>query len=96
MKARLYLTRYTVEDGADGDGIFLSCKESTPIGAEVAVELPDGRTVSVPLSWYASLVNATPEELRDYELLGDGEGIHWPQLDEDLSVAGLLLGGNDT
>lgn len=64
--------------------------------AEMAVELSDGRTVSVPLFWFASLANATPEQLTDYELLGDGEGLHWPQLDEDLSVAGLLLGGNDT
>lgn len=60
--------------------------------AEMTVELSDGRTISVPLCWFSTLSNATPEQLEDYELLGDGEGIHWRQLDEDLSVKGLLVG----
>lgn len=60
--------------------------------AEMVVSLSDGRTISVPLAWFATLSNATPERLHDYEFLGDGESIHWPQLDEDLSVKALLLG----
>jgi len=59
---------------------------------ELVVDLTDGRTVSVPLSWFASLSNATKEQLNDFQIMGDGEGIHWPQLDEDVSVRGLLLG----
>lgn len=51
-----------------------------------------GRTISVPITWFPSLSSASPAQLQDWEILGDGEGIHWPQLDEDLSVDGLLLG----
>ena len=61
---------------------------------EMIVSLSDGRTVSVPLAWFPTLSNASEQELNDYELLGDGDGIHWPQLDEDLSVKGLLLGAH--
>ena len=57
---------------------------------EMIVSLADGRRLSVPLAWFGSLAQASPEQLQDYELLGDGEGIHWPDLDEDLSVQGLL------
>jgi hypothetical protein len=60
--------------------------------SEMTVSLTDGRTISVPLSWFPSLSGATENQLQDYEILGDGDGIHWPQLDEDLSVKGLLLG----
>ena len=59
---------------------------------DLVVELVDGRTVSVPLRWFPRLTGATPEQLRNFEILADGEGIHWPELDEDLSVAGLLKG----
>lgn len=59
---------------------------------ELIVSLVDGRTLTVPLVWFPLLADATPAQLRQYELLGDGEGIHWPELDEDLSVEGLLLG----
>jgi hypothetical protein len=54
--------------------------------------LADGRTIIVPLAWFPRLLHATPEQRRRWELLGDGEGIHWPDVDEDLSVAGLLRG----
>ncbi|WP_456451385.1 DUF2442 domain-containing protein [Hydrogenimonas sp.] len=60
--------------------------------SEMVVYLKDGRVLSVPLVWFPTLEHASQEALEDYELLGDGEGIHWPQLDEDLSVQGLLLG----
>lgn len=58
----------------------------------IVVDLADGRTVSVPLVWFPRLSSATPEKLANWELLGDGEGIHWPDIDEDLSVVGLLAG----
>jgi hypothetical protein len=59
---------------------------------ELTVSLADGRRVSVPLAWFPRLLNATEEERAIYRLIGGGEGIHWPQLDEDISVAGLLRG----
>lgn len=59
---------------------------------ELIVHLADGRRISVPLAWFPRLLRASPAERRHYELLGDGQGIHWPDLDEDVSVAGLLRG----
>ena len=59
---------------------------------DLVIELVDGRTVTVPLVWFPNLSNATPQQLNNFELLGDGEGIHWPDIDEDLSVSGLLRG----
>jgi len=56
------------------------------------VSLVDGRTITVPLLWFPRLVSANQKQLANYELLGDGEGIHWPDVDEDISVAGLLRG----
>jgi hypothetical protein len=56
------------------------------------VELKDGRTVSVPLKWYPRLAEGTPRERRHWELIGPGIGIHWPDLDEDISVEALLSG----
>ncbi len=54
--------------------------------------LGDGRVISVPLHWYPRLLHATPEERNNWRLMGDGLGIHWPDLDEDVSVEGLLAG----
>lgn len=59
---------------------------------ELVVELVDGRCVSVPLTWFPRLLHATPQQQKKWELLGDGEGIRWPDIDEDLSVVGLLRG----
>jgi hypothetical protein len=58
----------------------------------LAVELIDGRTLSVPLAWYPRLQHGTPEERRNCRLIGRGDGIHWPDLDEDISVSGLVAG----
>ncbi|HEU0079242.1 MAG TPA: DUF2442 domain-containing protein [Longimicrobiaceae bacterium] len=58
----------------------------------LTVELADGRTISVPLAWYPRLTHATPEERKHWRLIGRGEGIHWMDLDEDISVEGLLAG----
>ena len=58
----------------------------------LSVDLVDGRTISAPLIWFPRLAQASKKQLDNWELLGDGEGIHWPEIDEDLSVAGLLRG----
>jgi hypothetical protein len=60
--------------------------------SEFIVYLKDARSLSIPLAWFPVLANASKKELMDYQVLGDGEGIHWPMLDEDISVIGLLLG----
>lgn len=59
---------------------------------QLTVWLKDGRTVSAPLTWFPRLLNATREQRANFELIGDGEGIHWLDADEDLSIAGLLRG----
>lgn len=56
------------------------------------VDLMDGRTISVPLAWYPRLLAATPEQRSIWESAGGGYGIHWPEIDEDLSTEGLLRG----
>lgn len=58
------------------------------------VTLTDGRILRVPLAWSPALIEASPEERANYELGAGGRGIHWPDLDEDLSIAGLLAGGD--
>jgi len=58
----------------------------------LAVDLSDGRTISVPLAWYPRLHHASPAELNNWRLIGKGHGIHWEDLDEDISVEGLLAG----
>ena len=58
----------------------------------LTAELSDGRTISVPLDWFPRLVHATPQERDNRRLIGGGQGVHWPDLDEDLSVEGLLAG----
>lgn len=59
---------------------------------ELTVQFTDGRSISVPLSWYPRLEHATREERQVWELIGDGTGIHWPAVDEDISVVSLLRG----
>src|SRR5438876_12313311 len=58
----------------------------------LAVDLVDGRTIIVPLVWFPRLWHGTPQERNHFEIIGDGAYIHWPELDEDLTVAGLLVG----
>ena len=58
----------------------------------LSVDLLDGRTITVPTSWFPTLSNASQAQRENWEILGDGEGIHWPEIDEDLSVSGLLAG----
>ena len=69
----------------------------TAVGVEVSedalnVTLADGRVVAVPISWYPRLSHGTARDRGNWELIGGGYGIHWPQLDEDISVEGILLG----
>jgi len=58
----------------------------------LSVELMDGRSISVPLAWYPRLAGATPEQRNHWEIAGGGYGVHWPDIDEDLSTEGMLRG----
>jgi hypothetical protein len=58
----------------------------------LVLDLDDGRTISVPLAWYPRLLHGTTEERNNWSLIGKGEGIHWHNLDEDVSVMGVLWG----
>lgn len=82
-----------------------SLATETPLATDVkvtadtlAVHLQDGRVLSIPLDWYPRLTEGTPAERRRWELIGPGIGIHWPDLDEDISVEALLngLSSNET
>jgi len=58
----------------------------------LSVDLMDGRSITVPLAWYPKLLHATPQQRSNWEVCGGGYGIHWPEIDEDLSTEGLLRG----
>lgn len=58
----------------------------------LVIDLSDGRTISVPLAWYPRLLQGTHEERNNWHFIGDGTGIHWPELDEDISIENLLIG----
>ena len=58
----------------------------------LTVELSDGRTISVPIEWYPRLAHGTLEEVSNWRIIGRGEGIHWEDLDEDISVEGIIIG----
>jgi len=60
--------------------------------SSLVVDLIDGRTITVPLTWYPRLAHGTLAERENWRLIGEGEGLHWPELDEDISVEGLLAG----
>lgn len=59
---------------------------------EIIVHLMDGRTISVPVTWSWRLSEATAEQRENFTVVGDGQGIHWPEIDEDISVEGMLYG----
>jgi hypothetical protein len=59
---------------------------------EIIARLRDGRTISVPLAWSWRLSEATPEQRQHFTILGDGQGLHWPDVDEDISAEGMLHG----
>lgn len=58
----------------------------------LSIDLEDGRTIAIPIGWYPRLAYGTPEERANFEISGAGYGIHWPDLDEDIGVEGILLG----
>jgi hypothetical protein len=62
----------------------------------LAVDLEDGRTIAVPIGWYPRLAYGTPAERANFRVSGAGYGIHWPDLDEDIGVEGLILGKKST
>jgi hypothetical protein len=64
----------------------------SPLEDSLRVDLVDGRTISVPLAWYPRLLHGRPEERDNWRLIGQGEGIHWPELDEDVSVENIVFG----
>jgi hypothetical protein len=59
---------------------------------EIIARLTDGRTISVPLAWSWRLSEATPQQRTNFRLIGAGQGIHWPDVDEDISIRGMLDG----
>ncbi len=69
-----------------------SAENVTVTEDSLSVDLSDGRTISVPLAWFPRLMHATPEERNNWRLIGKGHGIHWEDIDEDISVEGLLAG----
>jgi hypothetical protein len=77
----------------------LAIDNTTPFAHKVEVtndtlivDLTDGRTISAPISWYPRLMHGTPKEHKNWRLIGQGMGIHWEDLDEDISVEGLIAG----
>ena len=72
--------------------IELKIKDIQVTEETITAHLTDGRTISVPLVWSWRLAEATPAQRANYEIIGDGHGVHWPDIDEDLSVASLLRG----
>jgi hypothetical protein len=58
----------------------------------ITAQLMDGRTISVPLAWSWRLSEATPDQRANWEIIGDGQGVHWPDIDEDISAEGMLYG----
>ena len=69
------------------DAVDVSVTEDT-----LTVELSDGRTISVPIEWFPRLVNNTSAERNNWRIIGKGQGIHWEDLDEDISVEGIIAG----
>lgn len=67
-------------------------KEVTVTDELITARLIDGRVISVPLAWSWRLLEATPEQRANYEIIGDGQGVHWPEIDEDISAEGMLYG----
>jgi len=62
----------------------------------VSVDLEDGRTIAVPIGWYPRLAHGTPPERANFQISGAGYGIHWPDLDEDIGIDGLIVGKQST
>ena len=77
--------------------IYITCKPALAEHISIdegslMIDLVDGRSISVPLDWYPRLLHGTPQERKNWRLIGRGEGIHWPDLDEDISVENVWAG----
>ena len=81
-----------MSSSAQADGADIRVQDVAVSEGELTVALMDGRTIAVPLAWYPRLAYGTPEQRARWEAAGGGYGIHWPDLDEDLSTEGLLAG----
>ena len=81
-----------MSSSAQAKGADIRVRDVSVSEDELTVALMDGRTIIVPLAWYPRLAAGTPEQRGHWELAGAGYGIHWPELDEDLSTEGLLAG----
>jgi hypothetical protein len=95
--AKTWLARWWSKYKENTSTLVLEVRTATVKHVEVTedslvVDLADGRTTSVPLAWYPRLLHAVPEERGNWRLIGEGEGIHWPDLDEDVSVENILFG----
>ncbi|MDP2156311.1 MAG: DUF2442 domain-containing protein [Nitrospirota bacterium] len=67
-------------------------KEIKVTGDTITAQLVDGRVISVPLAWSWRLSDATPKQRANYSIIGDGDGVHWPDIDEDISAEGMIYG----
>lgn len=74
------------------DRQFVKAQRVTITDDSLTVDLSDGRTLVVPISWFPRLLHGTSAERANWQLVGKGDGIHWPDLDEDISVENLILG----
>ena len=81
-----------MSSSAQAEGVDIRVRDVVVSEDELTVALMDGRTISVPLAWYPRLAAGKPEQRAQWEIAGGGYGIHWPELDEDLSTEGLLAG----
>ena len=81
-----------MSSSARTEGADIRVRDVAVTEDELTVALMDGRTITVPLAWYPRLAAATPGQRANWEMAGAGYGIHWPELDEDLSTEGLLAG----
>ena len=79
-------------DSLQAENIVAKAADVVVTDDTLTVDFVDGRSITVPLAWYPRLVHGTPHERANWRIIGNGEGFHWPDLDEDLSVEGLLLG----
>ena len=78
-----------------GHGMSISAESLRFDEDTMWVELSDGRTLGIPLAWFRKLLKATPPQRSRFEFSGGGSGVHWPEIDADISLAGLLAGRGD-
>ena len=91
-KGRRRLMRWGDREELKTERIAAKAADIVVTDDSLTVDFVDGRSISVPLAWFPRLVHGTPKERDNWRIIGNGEGFHWPDLDEDLGVEGLLLG----